>query len=141
MAYDIGPKIGIEGEAEFRKKITEINTSMRTLKTEMSAVASQFDASDKSQESYTAKSAVLVKQIDLQKNKLEELKKGLAAAAEKYGENDKVTQGWQQSVNKATADLNSMERELKQNEAALDDVGDAVEESGARFEKLGGILK
>lgn len=141
MAYDIGPKIGIEGEAEFRKKITEINTSMKTLKTEMSAVASQFDASDKSQESYTAKSAVLVKQIDLQKQKLEELKKGLAAAAEKYGENDKVTQGWQQAVNKATADLNNMERELKQNEAALDDVGDAVEESGARFEKLGGILK
>ena len=141
MAYDIGPKIGIEGEVEFRRKITEINTGMRTLKTEMSAVASQFDASDKSQESYAAKSAVLVKQIDAQKQKLEELRKGLAAAAEKYGENDKVTQGWQQSVNKATADLNNMERELKQNETALDDVGDAVEESGARFEKLGGILK
>ena len=104
MAYDIGPKIGIEGEAEFRKKDNRNkHQHERTLKTEMSAVASQFDASDKSQESYTAKSAVLVKQIDLQKNKLEELKRVWLQLQEKYGENDKVTQGWQQSVNKATA--------------------------------------
>jgi len=38
MAYDIGPKIGIEGEAEFRKAIRDINTTMRTLGTEMQAV-------------------------------------------------------------------------------------------------------
>ena len=37
MAYDIGPKIGIEGEKEFRQAINNINTNMRTLKTEMEA--------------------------------------------------------------------------------------------------------
>lgn len=137
MAYDIGPKIGIEGEAEFRKKITEINTSMKTLKTEMSAVASQFDASDKSQESYTAKSAVLVKQIDLQKNKLEELKKGLAAATEKYGENDRVTQGWQQAVNKATAELNNMERELNENKKAISEFGKETEQTSGKTSRFG----
>ncbi len=121
MAYDIGPKIGIEGEVAFRKAINDINTGMRTLKTEMQAVASQFDKNDKSQEVYASKNDVLVKQIDLQKKKLEELRKGLAAAAEKYGENDRVTQGWQQAVNKAAAELNGMERELKNNTKAIDD--------------------
>lgn len=121
MAYDIGPKIGIEGEAEFRKAIGDINTGMRTLKTEMQAVASQFDKNDKSQEAYTSKNDVLVKQIDLQKKKLEELRKGLKAAGDKYGENERVTQGWQQAVNKATAELNGMERELKNNTKAMDD--------------------
>ena len=35
MAYDIGPKIGIDGESEFRKQLNSINTSLRTLKTEL----------------------------------------------------------------------------------------------------------
>jgi len=137
MAYDIGPKIGIEGEAAFRKAINDINTSMRTLKTEMEAVASQFDKNDKSQESYSAKNEVLNKQIDLQKQKLEQLQKGLAAAAEKYGENDRVTQGWQQAVNKATADLNNMERELKENEKAMKSAGDEMEKAAEKAEKSG----
>lgn len=137
MAYDIGPKIGIEGEAAFRKAINDINTSMRTLKTEMEAVASQFDKNDKSQESYAAKNSVLVKQIDLQKQKLEQLQKGLAAAAEKYGENDKVTQGWQQAVNKATAELNNMERELNENKKAISEFGKETEQTSGKTSRFG----
>jgi uncharacterized protein YukE len=148
MAYDIGPRIGIEGEKEFRQAIGDINTNMRTLKTEMQAVSSQFDKNDKSQEAYTAKNAVLNKQIEEQRNKLAELSKGLQASADKYGENDKVTQGWQQAVNKATAELNNMERELDSNVKSMDELGKEVEDtsksienSGGRFEKFGGILK
>ena len=54
MAYDIGPKIGIEGEKEFRSTISQINTSMKTLGTEMQAVTSQFDKGDKSTKALTA---------------------------------------------------------------------------------------
>lgn len=155
MAFDIGPKIGIEGEAEFRKSIQQINTNLKTLDTEMAAVVSGFDKGDKSQAALTARSEVLNKQVDEQKKKLEQLSAGLAQATEKYGENDKVTQGWQQSVNKATADLNNMERELSENDKALGDVergyndagqkldefGNAAEESGPKFEALGTALK
>lgn len=141
MAYDIGPRIGIEGEAEFRKAISDINTNMKTLGTEMQAVASQFDKNDKSAEALTAQNEVLNKQIVAQKQKLTELQKGLSASADKYGENDKVTQGWQQAINKATADLNDMERELKSNNEALNDSGKAAEDSGNKFEKFGGVLK
>lgn len=148
MAYDIGPRIGIEGEKEFRDAISQINTNMKTLKTEMVAVASQFDKNDKSQEAYTAKNQVLNKQIEEQKKKLQELTKGLEMSAVKYGENDKVTQGWRQAVNKATAELNGMERELNDNTKAIDELGKEVEDTsksidgaGGRFEKFGGILK
>lgn len=141
MAYDIGPKIGIEGEKAFRQAINDINTNMRTLKTEMQAVSSQFDKNEKSQESYTAKNEVLNKQIEEQKKKLEELTKGLQMSADKYGENDKVTQGWQQAVNKATAELNDMERELDGNTKAMDELGNETEKTGSRFEKFGGIMK
>lgn len=129
MAYDIGPRIGIDGEAEFRKQIQSITTVQKTLATEMQAVTSAFDKNDQSQENLTAQNKVLTKQIDAQKQKLDLLKDGLAAAAEKYGENDKVTQGWQQAVNKATADLNKMERQLQGNNDVLSKVDDATDDA------------
>lgn len=35
MAVDIGPKIGIDGEKEFRQELNQINTTLKTLGTEM----------------------------------------------------------------------------------------------------------
>lgn len=54
MAYDIGPRIGIEGEAQFRQAINALNTSFKTLGTEMAAVTSAFDKNDKSSKALTA---------------------------------------------------------------------------------------
>ncbi len=143
MAYDIGPKIGIEGEKEFRKAIKDINTSMWTLKSEMKLVSSEFDKGDKSQEAYTAKNKVLNKQIDTQNQKLKELEKGLKAASDKYGENDSVTQKWKQAVNKANAELNNLERELDSNIKAMDNFGDEMDDvktkSGKFSKALGGV--
>ena len=136
MAYDIGPKIGIDGEAEFRRAIQNINTNIKTLGTEMLAVTSAYDANDKSVAALTSRNEVLVKQIDAQKEKLAKLQEGIDASAAKYGENDEKTQRWQQTVNKATADLNQMERELDSNNKELEKQGDAfdkVKEKAAAF--------
>ncbi|WP_186430879.1 phage tail tape measure protein [Clostridium sp. BSD9I1] len=135
MAYDIGPKIGIEGEKEFRDAIKNIDTNLKTLGTEMMAVTSQYDKNDKSSDALTAQNKVLNKQIDEQKNKLSELQKGLEASAEKYGENDKVTQGWRQAVNKATADLNNMQRELDNNTKSLEELGNQSEKTNTLLSK------
>ena len=42
MAVDIGPKIGIDGEKEFRQELANINQQLRTLGSEMKAVTSAF---------------------------------------------------------------------------------------------------
>lgn len=136
MAYDIGPTIGIEGEKEYRAALQNINTRLRTLGTEMQAVTSQFDKNDNSQQAVTAKSKVLTNQIGLQREKLQELQKGLTAATDKYGENHQVTQKWQQSVNTATAELNKMERELDQSGKKAKDSGDDAEKGRKGWDKL-----
>ena len=140
MAYDIGPSIGIEGEKEFRGTINQINTNMRTLGTEMQAVSSQFDKNDKSTEALSAKNVVLNKQIEEQKKKLTELAKGLELSSDKYGENDRVTQGWQQAVNKATADLNNMEREVNSNTNAIETFGSETDQATEKTGKFSGAL-
>lgn len=129
MAYDIGPRIGIDGEAEFRRAINNINTNIKTLGTEMLAVTSAYEANDKSAAALTARNEVLVKQIDAQKEKLAKLQEGLAASAEKYGDNHENTLRWQQTVNKATADLNNMERQLAENSRELDRNTEEVREN------------
>lgn len=148
MAYDIGPKIGIEGEAEYRKQINDINMTMRTLGTEMKAVSSEFIGNEKSIEAYTAKNEVLSKEIDEQQKKLALLQQMLAKSAEKYGESDSKTQRWQQAVNQATADLNKMQSELNQNTNAIEslvdkteDAADALDEDGEAAESFGERLQ
>ncbi|GHU78967.1 hypothetical protein AGMMS49992_30440 [Clostridia bacterium] len=89
---DIGIKIGVEGEADFRKALSDINQSMKVLGSEMALVASEFDKSDTSVSKYAKTQEVLAKQIDGQKSKIEILKAALANASESFGENDILTQ-------------------------------------------------
>ena len=137
MAYDIGPKVGIEGESEFRAAITNINQNIKTLGTEMKAVTSAYDRNDQSAEKLTAQNEVLNKQIDAQKEKLAKLNEGLTEATKAFGENDNRTLKWKASVNTATADLNKMERQLSQNNEALEHIDDGLDEAGDGMEDLG----
>jgi len=137
MAFDIGPKIGIEGEKEFRDTLNQLNTNLKTMGTEMGAVTSAFDKNDKSAEALTAQNEVLNKQIEEQRKKLELLQDGLAASADKYGENDQNTQKWQQTVFNATKDLNNMEAQLRDNNKALDDAEGGLDDAGDAANKAG----
>lgn len=139
--YDVGPKLGIQGEKEFRKAINDISTNIKTLGTEMLAVASAYDANDKSTAALTSRNKVLVKQIDAQKEKLAKLQEGLTASKEKFGENTEITQRWQQCVNVATANLNKMERQLAENSQALQDNGKELDNASEKTSQFGEKLK
>ena len=162
MADDFGLKIGLEGEKEFKKAISEINQSFKVLGSEMKVVQSQFDKNDSSVEALTAHNQVLSREIEAQKQKIETLRSALSNAASSFGENDRRTQNWQIQLNNATAALNDMERELSQNERAIDELGDELRQSGdqaddfgdelegaakdaddasSRFEKVGSVVK
>lgn len=162
MADNFGLKIGLEGEKEFKKALSEINQSFKVLGSEMKVVTSQFDKNDNSVQALTARNQVLNKEIEAQKQKIETLRAALANASESFGENDRRTQSWQIQLNNATAALNDMERELDRNntvldeaeremddvadsaddmEEEIDDAGDAADKSSGKFEKFGSVLK
>ena len=162
MADDFGLKIGLEGEKEFKKALGEINQTFKVLGSEMKVVQSQFGKNDDSVQALTARNQVLNKEIEAQKQKIETLRSALENAASSFGENDRRTQNWQIQLNNATAALTDMERELQQNNDALDraengfddaekqadDFGDEVEDAGkqsddagGKFEKLGTVCK
>ena len=141
MADDFGLKIGLEGEKEFKKAISEINQSFKVLGSEMKVVQSQFDKNDSSVEALTARNQVLSREIEAQKQKIETLRSALSNAASSFGENDRRTQNWQIQLNNATAALNDMERELSQNERAIDELGDELRQSGDQADDFGDELE
>src|SRR5574344_882822 len=113
---DVGIKFGVEGNAEFKKAIADINGNLKVLGSEMKAVSSEYDKNDRSVEALTAKNKVLNKEIDEQKNKVKTLESALKNSVDTYGENSKETQQWTVKLNEAKAKLNNLEREVKQNE-------------------------
>lgn len=141
MADNFGLKIGIEGEKEFKKSLSEINQSFKVLGSEMKLVESEFGKNESSIESLTAKNEVLNKQIDSQKDKIETLRKALENASTSFGENDRRTQNWAVQLNNAQAELNSMERELKGNEKALDRVADEFDDAEKQADHFGDELE
>lgn len=125
-----GLKIGLEGEREFKRAITDINREMRVLGSEMKLVASSFDKNDKSAEALTARNQVLGKEIEAQKAKIETLRAALENSASSFGENDSRTKNWQIQLNNAGAELNRLEGELKSNNDALSEFGDEADGAG-----------
>jgi phage-related protein/uncharacterized protein YukE len=148
MADNFGLKIGVEGEKEFKKALSDINQTFKVLDSEMKLVSSEFDKQDKSVAAVAARNEVLNKAIDAQKDKISTLESALKNAADSFGENDRRTQNWAIQLNNAKAELNGMERELDNSADAADDLGeelketgDEAESSGGKFEKLGSVLK
>lgn len=141
MAVDIGPKIGIEGEKEFRDALKSMSTQLKTLDTEMKAVTSAFNANDSSQEKLSAQTDVLTRQLGLQENKISEIQKALDYARANYAENSNEVQRWQQALNNATADLNNTKKQLGELSGGVDDVGEAMDNAGEKTSVFGDMLK
>ena len=78
MAVDIGPKIGIDGEAEFRKQINNITQQVKTYASEMQVLSTAFNDNTDAEETMTRKSAVLSQEIEAQQKKIELLQRGLS---------------------------------------------------------------
>lgn len=137
MPVNIGPRIGIEGEAQYRKEIQNIIQETKTLKSEMQATSSAWDKHTSAMKKNSETRKNLNQQIDLQKQKVEKMKTMLAESEKKYGENATETQKWRQAVAGATTDLNKMQSELKNLPNNLQIVGDAFKTSGDKIKGVG----
>lgn len=124
---DIGPKIGIDGEAEFRRQIQDIANGVKTLGSEMQVVTSEYARNENSVEALTAKNDVLDRTISSLNEKLAAQERMLAESANAYGEADSRTQKWQQAVNGTITELNNAKNAYAANEQQLEKLGSAGE--------------
>ena len=138
---NITTKIQLDGEKEYKNAVSEINSGMRVLRSEMELAKAKFSDNTKSMEALTARGDILERQILSQKDKISVLKDALSESAKQYGESDKRTQNWQVSLNKAEAELQRMNGELDENREAQAQTQQATDETALSFEAFEGESK
>ena len=141
MAVNIGPKIGIEGEAQYRKQINDIITQAKTLSSEMKKLESSFTSEGKSVKENSEKRKLLNEQIKTQESRVKELNNMLEQSKAKFGENATQTQKWQQAVNNAETELNQLKTKLSQIPSTLQTVGANMQSFGNSLKTVGASMK
>lgn len=141
MAIDIGPRIGIDGEAEFRRSIQQISQSLKTMDAESKALTATMQDETDAEKKNAAQKELLERQINAQRAGIEKLQKGLQDSAAAFGEEDTRTQKWQQALYKATADLANMAHQLNSTEGEVKDTGAAMQEAEGKTRSWSDVLK
>ena len=119
MAYDIGPRIGIQGEAEFNRQIKNINNALRECGSEMKALSSEFEDNANSQDALIAKNKNLQKEMDLQRQKMNLLQGQYDKQVQKLNE---LAQAYQ----KAKTENGEMSSEASKAETAFNKQAETV---------------
>lgn len=120
MAVNIGPRIGIDGEAEYRKSLQNIIQETKTLDSQMKKLEATFDKEGSSQEKNAAKADLLKQKQEALKNEVDAIQQAVNAATEKFGENSTEALKWEASLAKAETELANVNNELADVEAELE---------------------
>ncbi len=158
MATDVGIRLGVDGEKEFRSALAGVNSQIKNLNSEMKTVVSSMSGMNSAEDAAAKKNDVLacsvtaVKQkislisgeYDRAKGRLAELGTALENAKQEFGENsdealraqkaynkqEKTVNDLGTQLNNATADLNRMENEMNDLGDSTDDTADALDSAG-----------
>lgn len=117
----IGTEIKLTGEKEFNQQMKAINSGLKTTKSDMAALSSEFADNANSMQALTQKQKLLQSSVDQHKAKVEALKNQYEAAAAAYGENSAAAQKYKQQLNQATIALNKESAALEANADAMKD--------------------
>lgn len=141
MPTNIGPKIGIDGETEYRKQLQGIITETKTLGTEMKKLQSSFDGDKRSLQQNRAERELLTKQVDKQKEAVQQMSQMLEKAKAATGENSQQTQRWQQALNNAETELNQLQGKLDALPNSIQVVGNEMKTAGDKIKGVGDSVK
>ena len=141
MATNIGPKISVEGEAQYRKQMAQIIAQQKALAAEMKATVSGFTSAASAQEKARASASVLDRQIANLTDALKAQQGQLDKAEAKYGSSSKEALAYRTAVYNTTAELNKLKNQLGGTADAVEDTGDAMEEAGRQGVRFGDLIK
>lgn len=128
----IKTRFEFDNEREYKQAISEINSELRVLDSQMKLVSATYADNDRSVDALAASGRVLEQQLESQREKVDALRAALAFAAENSDGNSRSVNNWQVSLNKAEAELIKLQRALDDNNAELQAQMEALEnaESG-----------
>lgn len=165
MSVDIGPRIGIDGESEFKNSLKAVSAQVRALGSEMKAVTAEFQDNSDSMEALSAKSKVLkqsisanetqmkllTSQYDRQTEKLKDLDQALEQAKREFGETSTEAakaenaynrqyvevQRLSDQINKTRTSMGNLRSQLSQVESQMNGASDSTQDLSDSMETAG----
>lgn len=132
----INTKIKLDGEAEYKQAVKEINAALGNLDSKLKNLDETYKDSEGSVEGLTKKNEVLNQKILTQKKKIDELRKMVQSAGKSLGEHSAATQNYQKQLNNAETALLKMEKALRDNTKQLKDAGVEADNFSGGLEDL-----
>lgn len=134
----IGAVIALDGESAFKKSVSACNSSLKTMKSEMSLVTEQFKGQANSMDALRAKHDVLEKTLNKSVDLQSELEKALENSQKNYSEAGAQLDNYRKQLDTATSALADLEKQ--QSENADDSLAQQIKEQKEEMERLTDIV-
>lgn len=148
MATNIGPRIGITGEAEYRKQIKHIVESTKNLTNEFKALNTAFEKNDTSIKSNKAQREALKKSIEQTEKALQSQKDMLERASAEFNslgvitiKNKTALESYSANVNNTANELENLKAKLNELPTSLEVVKKAIENNDSAWKRNAEIIK
>lgn len=117
---EIRTTLALDGEQKFKREMQAAARELRVLGSEMRANTASFGDNANSMDALSSRSAIYERQVAQQREIIAALNRAVEESAQVYGEADRRTDGYRIQLNNATAALRNMERQLAENDEAID---------------------
>ena len=127
---DIGPKISVEGESEYRKQMSSIIQQQKEYSSELNLVTANLGKNATAQQKATSIASVLKKQIQNQESALSAQNTMLQKAVTKWGDASTQASAFRTAVNKTSTELATLKSRLSDAENGLGEFASETKSSG-----------
>lgn len=128
--------VGIEGEREYKKALSEIAQEMRVLSSEAKVLTATYADNADSLEALQAKDEQLRKELDQQRQRLAVMEQAYANARDTIDDNGKAASEWAIKINNTRAEIINQERAIRQNNEAMQEAIAGTDEYGESISDL-----
>lgn len=116
---DIGPKISVEGEREYRQQMKNIIAQQKEYASELALATASLSKNATAQERAGAVTGILKKQIENQKQAIAATSEQLKRAAAQYEEGDAKLSNYRTAINKSSTELQNLKNRLQDAENGM----------------------
>lgn len=134
MAINIGPKISLDGEAEFKTAIKNATAAVKALDAELEASQQTFANNADSIEELSKQNELLKNKADILKQKMSVLQEEYERVAEAQGKNSAAALKLRTDIAKTETEIIKNNRALEENNDLLDDNEEKLKKAGKASE-------
>ena len=137
---NVGAKVVLDGEKEYKQALSELSADNKTLASEMRKLQAEYKGNTESTEYLTKAGELLERKLLQQQDKVAKLREAVSFAAKEYGEASERTQYYIQQLNNAEAAEFDLQHAIEENTAALNGENQEMVGLGDTVDQLAGKL-